>query len=62
MYKIKRKPSYISKGDGRDTILLADGLIKIIVTRVDNQEVSISIDCPRDIRITPADRVERIEV
>ena len=41
-----------SKRAGKNTILLADGMIKIIVSEVKaNGEVKLAIECPRDIDI-----------
>lgn len=51
MLIVKRSPRYIAKGNGKDTILIADGLIRIVVKQIQGQEVSIAIHCPKDISI-----------
>lgn len=49
-----------SKRPGKNTILLADGMIKIIVSEVKaNGEVKLAIECPRDIDIKRAEIVTR---
>ena len=58
MKSIKRLPSYIAKGDGRDVITLADGLITIVVKQVKGQEVQLLISAPKDIDITKGDHVQ----
>lgn len=40
---------------GRDTLLIADGMIAIKVDKVSGKQVHLSIDAPRDIDIVRAE-------
>ena len=51
MKSIKRVTAWKAKGDGRDTVTLADGMIRIVVKQVRGQEVQLLISAPKDIDI-----------
>lgn len=53
MLKVTRSAG--RRSDGKNTVLLADGLIKIVVDKVQGNQVHLSIEAPRDINILRAE-------
>jgi carbon storage regulator CsrA len=43
--------------DGKNCVLIADGLIKIVVDKVQGNQVHLSIEAPKDINIVRAELV-----
>lgn len=53
MLKVTRSAG--RRADGKNTVLLADGLIKISVDKIQGNQVHLSIQAPRDINIIRAE-------
>lgn len=53
MLKLRRSARGVKPG--HNTLLIADGLIKIIIERVEGTQVYLAIDAPRDIDIMRAE-------
>lgn len=53
MLKVTRSAG--RRADGKNAILLADGLIKISVDKIQGNQVHLSIQAPRDINIIRAE-------
>jgi sRNA-binding carbon storage regulator CsrA len=58
---VKRVPSRIAKGNGHDTIMLADGMIIISVNKIEGNQVQLAVSCPRDIDIRRGEQSVRSE-